>query len=147
MRVRELAQRLGLTFEGDGEKTISGAAELERAGTEDVAFVGSKKFWKLAEASAAGCLIVTFDYPSMDRTMIRAAEPRAAFAGSLMFLYPKANPQPGVAPTAAIDPSVSLGDQVSIAPHTTIGAVSKLGDRVQIHAGCCIGRNVKIGKD
>jgi UDP-3-O-[3-hydroxymyristoyl] glucosamine N-acyltransferase len=147
MRVRELAQRLGLNFEGDGERNLSGAAELERAGTEDVAFVGSKKFWKLAEASAAGCLIVTFDFPSGDRTMIRAAEPRAAFAGSLMLLYPASTPQPGVAPSAAIDPEVSLGDQVSIAPHTTIGAASILGDRVQIHAGCSIGRNVKIGKD
>ena len=147
MRVRELAQRLGLTFEGDGEKNISGAAELERAGTEDAAFVGSKKFWKLAEASAAGCLIVTFDYPSVDRTMIRAAEPRAAFAGSLMLLYPKGSSPSGVAASAVVDSSVSLGDRVSIAPHTTIGAASTLGDRVQIHAGCAIGRNVKIGKD
>ncbi len=147
MRVRELAQRLGLTFEGDGEKIISGAAELERAGTGDIAFVGSKKFWKLAESSASGCLIVSFDYPSADRTMIRAAEPRAAFAGSLMLLYPKIAPQPGVAPSAVIDSGVSLGDQVSVAHHTTIGADSTLGDRVQVLAGCSIGRNVRIGKD
>lgn len=147
MRVRELAQRLGLTFEGDGEKIVSGAAELERAGPEDVAFVGSKKFWKLAEASAAGCLIVTFDYPSADRTMIRATEPRAAFASGLMLLYPKAAPLPGIAPSAVIDPSANLGDQVSVAPYTTVGAASTIGDRVQVHSGCSIGRNVKIGKD
>ncbi len=147
MRVRELAQRLGLAFEGDGEKIISGAAELERAGTEDIAFVGSKKFWKPAGASAAGCLIVTLDYPPVDRIMIRAAEPRAAFAVGLMMLYPNPVMPLGVAASAVIDATVSLGTEVSIAAHTTIGAASTIADRVQIHAGCAIGRNVKIGKD
>ena len=32
MRVRELAEWLGATFEGDGEKEITGVAPLETAG-------------------------------------------------------------------------------------------------------------------
>ena len=43
MRVRELAEWLGATYEGDGEKDLSGVAPLESAGAADVAFVGSRK--------------------------------------------------------------------------------------------------------
>ena len=43
MRVRELAEWLGATFEGDGEKELIGVAGLETAGAADVAFVGTAK--------------------------------------------------------------------------------------------------------
>ena len=64
MRVRELAEWLGSTFEGDGERELTGVAALESAGTEDVAFVGNRKAAALAEASAAGCLIVPKEWPT-----------------------------------------------------------------------------------
>ena len=43
MRVRELAEWLGATFEGDGEKELTAVAPLESAGAGDVAFVGTRK--------------------------------------------------------------------------------------------------------
>ena len=43
MRVRELAEWLGATFEGDGERELAGVAPLESAGASDLAFVGSRK--------------------------------------------------------------------------------------------------------
>jgi len=57
MRVRELAEWLGATFEGDGEKELTAVAALESAGAGDVAFVGTRKAAAAAESSAAGCLI------------------------------------------------------------------------------------------
>ena len=39
MRVRELAEWLGATYEGDGEKELTAVAPLETAGGGDVAFV------------------------------------------------------------------------------------------------------------
>ncbi len=56
MRVRELAQWLAATFEGDGEKELTGVATLEAAGAGDLAFVGTRKAAQQAESSAAGCL-------------------------------------------------------------------------------------------
>jgi len=146
MRVRELAERLGLTFEGDGEIEVSAAAELERAGGAEISFVAAKKFWKLADSSAAGCLIATMDFPSSSRTLIRATESRAAFAGALKILYPNTSRPTGVHPSAVIDPGVSLGDNLTIGPNTSIGSGSFIADQVQILAGCTIGRNVNIGK-
>ena len=43
MRVRELAEWLGATFEGDGEIEVTGAAALEAAGPSEIAFIGTRK--------------------------------------------------------------------------------------------------------
>ena len=54
MRVRELAEWLGATFEGDGEKELTAVAPLESAGAGDVAFVGNRKAAAAAESSVGG---------------------------------------------------------------------------------------------
>jgi len=64
MRVRELAEWLGATFEGDGEKELTAVAALESAGAGDVAFVRHSESGAAAQTSAAGCLIVPEEWPS-----------------------------------------------------------------------------------
>jgi len=59
--VRELAEWLGATFEGDGEKELSGVAPLDTAGPSEVAFVGGRKAAEQSASSAAGCLLVPRD--------------------------------------------------------------------------------------
>ena len=51
MRVRELADWLGATYEGDGEKELTGVAPLDTAGATDVSFVANRKAAQLAECS------------------------------------------------------------------------------------------------
>src|SRR5580700_7007592 len=103
MRVRELAEWLGVTFEGDGEKELSGVAPLETAGGSELSFIGSRKAMQQAEASAAGCLIVPADYTGPGRrTVIRAPEPRTAFARAMSRFYPTMEIKPGIHASAAI---------------------------------------------
>jgi UDP-3-O-[3-hydroxymyristoyl] glucosamine N-acyltransferase len=148
VRVRELAEWLGITFEGDGEKDIIRAAPLESAGTGEIAFVGSRKAAAQAAASAACCLVVPLDFDNKaGRTVMRAAEPRAAFARVVNRLHPKQMPQPGIHPTATIEPGVALGEGVSIGPYACIGAGSRIGDRTAIGPGCALARNVQVGED
>jgi UDP-3-O-[3-hydroxymyristoyl] glucosamine N-acyltransferase len=148
MRVRELAEWLGVTFEGDGEKELSGVAALESAGSADLSFIANRKAAEQAEASAAGCLIVPPDFPNpRGRTVIRAEAPRAAFARAVGCLRPAARPEPGIHPTAVIEDGVELGSGISIGPHVWIGRGARIGDGVAIGAGCAIGRRVTIGKD
>src|SRR5580704_14612804 len=89
MRVRELADWLGATYVGDGEKELAGVAPLETAGASDVAFVANRKAAAHAENSAAGCLLVPTEWPSPSyRTVIRVIQPRTAFARALNRFYP-----------------------------------------------------------
>jgi UDP-3-O-[3-hydroxymyristoyl] glucosamine N-acyltransferase len=147
MRVRELAEWLGATYEGDGEKELDGVAPLETAGAAEVAFVGSRKAAVAAEASAAGCLIVPTEWPSPAyRTVIRVPQPRAAFARAMNRFYPTAEILPGVHPTAVLGSDVELGSMVFVGPHAVIGDHSRIGVACSIGAGCVIGKRVTLGE-
>jgi UDP-3-O-[3-hydroxymyristoyl] glucosamine N-acyltransferase len=147
MRVRELAEWLGATFEGDGEKEISGVAPLETAGGADVSFVANQKAARQAESSAAGCLLVPPDYPSPTfRTVIRVEAPRTAFARVVSRFHPTQELKPGIHPTAVIGAGVELGALVNVGPHVVIGNGSRIGIASSIGAGCSIGKRVFLGE-
>jgi UDP-3-O-[3-hydroxymyristoyl] glucosamine N-acyltransferase len=146
MRVRELAEWLGATFEGDGEKELTGVAPLESAGSGDVSFVASRKASEKAESSAAGCLIVPADWPAgTHRTVIRFPEPRTAFARAVSRFHPTAELKPGVHPTAVVGKDVELGALVYIGPHAVVGDGTRLGVAVNVGAGCVVGKRVILG--
>jgi UDP-3-O-[3-hydroxymyristoyl] glucosamine N-acyltransferase len=148
MRVQELAEWLGATFEGDGEKQILAAAPLESAGAADLSFAGDRKGEQQAQLSAAGCLIVpsAFRNPGF-RTLIRVPEPRTAFARAVARLHPPAPVAPGIDSTAIVAPSAEIGPDVSIGPYTAIGEGARIGARCRIGAGCSIGKRVSLGED
>jgi UDP-3-O-[3-hydroxymyristoyl] glucosamine N-acyltransferase len=147
MRVREIAEWLNSTFEGDGEKEIDGVAPLESAGASDLAFVASRKAMQQAERSAAGCLIVPNEYPGpADRTVIRAAEPRTAFARAVSRFHPTVELKPGIHSTAVIGAGVELGALAHISAHVFIGDHSRIGPASQIGPGCVIGKRVVLGE-
>lgn len=144
MRVRELAEWLGATFEGDGEKDLTGVKSLQTAGAGDLSFVSDMKLAEQAGASAAGCLIVPPEFPA-GRTMIRASAPRTAFARAVSRLVPPPPHQPGIHPTAVIHQQAEIGEGAEIGPHVSIGEGSRIEASCRIGAGCAIGRRVVIG--
>jgi UDP-3-O-[3-hydroxymyristoyl] glucosamine N-acyltransferase len=147
MRVRELAEWLGGTFEGDGEKELSGVAPLETAGATDVSFVGNRKAALQAESSAAGCLIVPMEWPSpSSRTVIRAGEPRTAFARAMNRFYPTAELKPGVHASAVVGNDVEMGALVHIGAHAVVGDGTRIGVATSIGAGCIVGKRVALGE-
>jgi UDP-3-O-[3-hydroxymyristoyl] glucosamine N-acyltransferase len=148
MRVREIAEWLGATFEGDGEKELTGVKALEAAGARDLCFVSNMKALAQAEASAAGCLIVPPEFPNTaGRTMIRASAPRTAFARAVSRLVTPPPHRPGIHPSAAISPNAEIGEDAEIGPYVSIGEGSRIEAGCRIGAGCAIGRRVVIGQD
>jgi UDP-3-O-[3-hydroxymyristoyl] glucosamine N-acyltransferase len=147
MRVRELAEWLGATFEGDGEKELTGVAALETAGGSELSFLAGRKAAQQADFSAAGCLIVASDYPSPSRrTVIRAPEPRTAFARAMNRFYPTMEIKPGIHPTAVIGKDVEIGALAAIGPHAHIGDSTRIGLASGIGPGCSIGKRVVLGE-
>jgi UDP-3-O-[3-hydroxymyristoyl] glucosamine N-acyltransferase len=144
LRVTEIAAQLEALWEGDGSLEISGVAPLESAGPREIAFVGNRKAASGARQSDAGCLLVTADFPK-GRTLIRAANPRAACARVIELLHPAPVVESGVHPTAVIAESAEIAQSASIGPHATIGAGTRVGERSRIGPGCVIGSDVRIG--
>jgi UDP-3-O-[3-hydroxymyristoyl] glucosamine N-acyltransferase len=160
VQVKELALFLGATFEGDGNRELRRVASIEDAGPDDLSFVSGGRAFKMAEASAAGCLLVPLDFENSEgRTVIRVPNPRGAVARAILKLHPKIEPPPGVhfsaiigpgaiiAPGAHIGPFVSVGAGVRIGSGSFVGAGSVLGDYVHIGERCTIHPNVTIYRD
>lgn len=138
MRVRELAERLGLSWEGDGERVLGGVAPLETAGAGDLSFAAGKSL-RRAAASSAGCLIVPEESPGLEaRTLIRSRDPRTAMAKAIPFLREMKPPAPGIHPTAVI------GENCCIAADASIGAFCSIGDGVAIGPGCVLMPRVTV---
>lgn len=146
MRVREIAEWLGATFEGDGEKDITGVASVELAGAGDLSFVSGRKAEAAALASSAGCLIVPLEFTNPGRTLIRVKEPRTAFARAASRLVPAPAYAPGIHPRAWVAAGAELGPGVSVGPGANIEEGARIGAGTRIGAGCSVGRRVSIGE-
>jgi len=149
MKASEIAHWLGLPFEGDGEREISSAAPLDAAGPADISFVLPKKARREeAAASRAGCLIVPADFDNTgSATVIRASDPRAAFARVVARLHPPTRPTPGIHPTAQVAASAKLGADVSIGAFAVVCDGVEIGARAAIGAHCAVGAGAHIGAD
>jgi UDP-3-O-[3-hydroxymyristoyl] glucosamine N-acyltransferase len=146
--VKEIAELLNAAFEGDGSILIAAAASIESAGPSEISFIGNRKAFGQAEQSQAGCLIVPPNFPNpAGRTVIRAAQPRNAFAAIVARLHPKPIPPPGVHPTAVVSPTAEVAATCSIGPHVVVGAGARISSGCSIGAGSVIGARVLLGED
>ncbi len=147
MRVRELAEWLNATVEGDGEQEIWNVAPLETAAAGDLSFVSNRKAFGTSKSSAAGCLIVPVEFENPDgRTVIRVAEPRAAFARSVERLCRRPSAEPGIDPSASVAKTAFVDPSAQIGPHTAIAEDARIGADCRIGPGCSIGRGVTLGE-
>ena len=147
MRVRELAEWLGATFEGDGEKELTGVAPLESAGGSDLSFVGTRKAAAQAESSAAGCLIVPDEWPSPSyRIVIRVPEPRTGFRARGEPLLSHGGDEARRSPHGRDRKCGDGRAGVASGPHAVIGDGTRIGVAATIGAGCAVGKRVVIGE-
>jgi UDP-3-O-[3-hydroxymyristoyl] glucosamine N-acyltransferase len=146
MRVSEIADHLKASSEGSGSLEISGAAPLESANQNEIAFVGNRKAATTAGSSTAGCLLVSDEFPA-GRTLIRVTDPRAAFARVIGLLYPQRPPEPGIHPSTVMAADTEIAPSAAVGPYTTIGERTIIGERSSIGANCSIGAGVRIGDD
>ncbi|MGH9640055.1 MAG: UDP-3-O-(3-hydroxymyristoyl)glucosamine N-acyltransferase [Bryobacteraceae bacterium] len=144
----QIAEICGGVLTGDGGLVITGANTLEQAGPEDLAFAANRKGLEKAQSCRAACLLVPESFSSeAGRTLIRVADPRAAFARALAGIYAKARPAGSIHPTAIVAESAKIGAECVIGAYVTIGEQTEIGAGCVIGAGCRVGEHVFIGED
>lgn len=144
----ELAARLGLPLRGDAGRLLTGAALLEEAGPDQIAFAGGPKYFEAAARSRAGCIIATPEFTGVDgQTVIESPQPRAHFAQALALLYPARPICAGIHPSAVVEEGASIDPTAQIGPFVTIGRNARIGARTRIGAGGSIGASTTIGDD
>ena len=151
VRLEELARQLGARLVGDPEATVSRVAELRRAGPDDLSFLTDRRHLKEARASRAGALLIGSDARELEslqtseRALLVTEDAELALIRALELLHPRPAPEPGVHPTAVVDPSVEIPEDASVGPYAVVGAGSSLGAGATVGAHTVVGRDCRIG--
>ncbi|MCD6123813.1 UDP-3-O-(3-hydroxymyristoyl)glucosamine N-acyltransferase [bacterium] len=148
MKLKELAEKLGLKFRGDPETEIERVASLESADKKCVSFFTNPRLLKKLLTTKAGAVIISEkDCPKdVDFAAIFSEDPAESFRQAMIILNPPKKTEPTISEFAIIADEAEIGKDVRIEPFVVIGK-SKIGDRCVIHAGVVIGDGVEIGHD
>jgi UDP-3-O-[3-hydroxymyristoyl] glucosamine N-acyltransferase len=149
--VRDIAQAVRGSLEGNGEIQIEGAAGLEEATERHITFFSNPKYGDQLEKTHAGAVLLPnqtngFKLPT-GKTFIRVPNPPLAFAQVLALFERQQlkHPRPGKHPQAAIDSSAQIGAGSAIGAFVTIEEGVKIGAGTIIYSGCYIGARTQIG--
>lgn len=144
MNIKEIAERIGGTVQGDDALEITGITGLELAGPGQITFLADKKSEEKLKASNASAVIVAKEIET-DKAQVIHPAPALAFAKLLAVFHPEPRPQPGVDVQASVAKGVQLGKDVFIGPFVTVGADVVLGDNVALHPGVVVQEGCRIG--
>lgn len=142
----KLAAMVGGELHGNPDACITGVATLAGADSGQLSFFSNSKYRKyLADTRAGVVLLAAGDIESCPVPCIVVKDPYVAYAKAAQFFNPPSCPPAGIHPSAVVDPSVTLGSDVSVGAGSVIEAGCELGDGVIIGPGCTIGREAYIG--
>lgn len=149
MDAREIARLVNGDIIGNETAAITDGAGIKEAAAEHITFLANSKYMPLFETTKASIILVpaNFSIPS-EKTLIRTEDPSYSFSLVMEALHPELQKHPqGIHPSAFVDESASLGENVSIGTCAVIEADAMIGSNTIIYAGAYIGHNTKIGKD
>ena len=143
----QLASRFGLEVQGDLESAVTGVSTLANARADQLAFLANPRYGpQLAESQAGIVVMRREDAVDIERAMLLADDPYAAFARIAALFDFRAAIVPGVHPSAAIDSTAAIDTGAQVGPFVNIGARSVIGAGVVIGAGCAIGEDCFVGE-
>ncbi len=132
LSVRELAERIGCRFEGDGEVGIRDVSSLEKAGEGDLVFLGQARLRKKLEETRASAAIIPPGETFRRIPVLISENPHLAFVKAVEVFFKPYRLEPGIHPSAQVSPTAKLGKNVAV------GALSFIGDEVEIGEGTVI---------
>lgn len=149
MKLSELAERTESTIErGSPDLEITSTAGLSLAGPGDVTFLANPKYTPQLAETRAGAVFLNEKAP-IDRTdiaVLRAEDAYVAYTLAMRIFFPQPELRPFIHPTAVIDPSASVADDVEIHANAVVGANCVIASGVRLMPNVTIYEGVTIGK-
>ncbi len=148
---QQICEHVGGELSGPGQLVVEGIEAPQRAASNQACYIGEQSLVPEWESSRAGVALVDKGITIEDdpnRAIIRTADGDMAFIRLLeMFAPPPPAIEPGVHPTAVIDPSASIGEGVRIGAGCYVGPHVTIGERTVLHARVTIYQDSEIGAD
>ena len=146
IRLADLAQQLDAELHGDGDIVISGVASMQSAQSGQITFLSNSRYREqLAACQASAVVLTEADLEFFPGAALVVKNPYLTYARMAQLLDTTPQPAKDIAPSAAIDATAKLGNNVSIGANAVIESDVVLGDNVVIGPGCFVGKKTRIG--
>jgi UDP-3-O-[3-hydroxymyristoyl] glucosamine N-acyltransferase len=148
--IADLARALGAEAMGDLDLSVSGAAEPGTARCDQIALAMQPAFASDLGVGAARAAIL---WPGADwqalglEAAIIAPRARYVLAGIGQVFERPAEAPTGVHPTAIIDATADIGEDVSVGPFVVIGARARIGAGARLLAHVSVAEDAVLGQD
>lgn len=148
MNLQELAELLkGSLQGGDPAVEIDGVNTLAEAGQNQATFLANMKYRSEVSSSRAGVILVGHDFSDdSGRALIRVDNPYLSFAHLQRHFHPQPQPSGNRHPSAVIDASARIADDVDVGAQAVIGKGVSIGRGSIVSAGCVVEDNAVIGE-
>jgi UDP-3-O-[3-hydroxymyristoyl] glucosamine N-acyltransferase len=143
----EIAERVEGKVVGDPSVVLTGFAPASSAHAGDLTFAENAAYFARAEQSAASAILVSDEYSSDKKVLIRVANARVAFARILPLFFPEPTYPPGVHPTAIVPRSVQLDATAHVGPYCVLGERVRIGARSVLQGSIHVGDECRLGDD
>ena len=146
--IAEIADALEAQAVGDTGLVVTGLAEPGQASADDLALASNPKYADTLTSGAARAALL-WDGAAWEELGLRAAilpkRPRFAMSRLTTMADPGQGFGAGVHPSAVVDPSAVLGDNVTVAPGAVIGPEAVIGDGSVIGPLSFVGWRARLG--
>jgi UDP-3-O-[3-hydroxymyristoyl] glucosamine N-acyltransferase len=145
----EIAAAVGGTVIGDEKVVVSQVSKIEDATNQSLCFLSNKKYANHLTTTQAGVVLVNESLAATDTptTLIQCEHPYVAFCQILIQYFDYKEQHQGIHPTAVIEESAEIGDNVYLGPNAYIGENVKIGDNARIYANTSIYEDSVVGKN
>ncbi|MEM6393688.1 MAG: UDP-3-O-(3-hydroxymyristoyl)glucosamine N-acyltransferase [Planctomycetota bacterium] len=147
----QIAQHVDGQLTGPDDLTLNGLADLDRAQPDQLTFLGDVKLMPAWESCAAGAVLVSegieaVSHPERRQAVITVPSADLAMA-SVLELYAPPPPvlEPGIHPTAIVDPTATLGEGCALGPYCVVGPHAVLGKGCTLHAHATVYDHAQLG--
>jgi UDP-3-O-[3-hydroxymyristoyl] glucosamine N-acyltransferase len=148
--VAEIALATGLTAVGDTTLRIVRPADPTDAGADDLALAMSPDYEAALRGSPARAAVLWdgADWQALGlSSALFAPRARVALAALGEIFAPPPDLDPGIHPSAVVDPKAEIGEDSWIGPFAVIGPGTRIGAKARIMAHVTIGSAVILGAD
>ncbi len=149
--VKELAEKLGGSFTGDGALMVEKLVHPKAAAnaTDLVVAFDKNLHTQIIDSPAASIVLAEGqqEIAKKFRAAIFFKRPRYALAALTEMFATAPAATPGVHPSAVVDATATLGKNVQIGPQCWVGPRAVIGDGTQLIAQASVGADARVGKD
>ena len=157
MKFSDIVQQLGiaevssLDSQPDLNPDIVGVSAIQDSRPDTISYVEGKKFAPYLEQTSNAALILPVDEGLQTQATeqgiawVSTREPRLGFSRAIALFYQPFHRPAGIHPSAVIDPTATIGDNVAIGPYAVIQAQATIGDNVCIHPQVVVYPEAQVG--